>query len=114
MEDDNGQLLPVMSVFMTSILLVLASELAKCGAKRRKVRQGNIRLLNKHRIEKGFYKTIFCAMKSSDPMQFFKYTRMDKKTFEKLVLLLTPALKKHTKHMPNNIYIEERIALTLQ
>lgn len=60
----------------------------------RKKRAFKTRLINRQRKTKGFYKTYFLPMKSNDAKQFFKYTRLSVESFNKLLLMVTPFLKK--------------------
>lgn len=78
----------------------------------RKKRAFKTRLINRQRKTKGFYKTYFLPMKSNDAKQFFKYTRLSVESFNKLLLMVTPFLKK--KSLPDGIGPEERLAMTLQ
>lgn len=53
-----------------------------------------LRKINRDPLTKGIYKTVFLSMKENDPEQFFKYTRMDRPTFEYLLEKVTPLVKK--------------------
>jgi hypothetical protein len=80
----------------------------------RKKRLTKTRLINQLRIDKGFYTSTLLSMKEYDAQQFFKYTRMSIPLFNKFVDLLKPHIMVHKRHLPDSIYIEERIAITLQ
>lgn len=52
-------------------------------------------------------------MKSNDREQFFKYTRMSVASFNKLLKMVTPLIRKRVV-LPDAISAEERLAITLQ
>ncbi|KAK4882659.1 hypothetical protein RN001_005978 [Aquatica leii] len=78
---------------------------------RQKQRQYKTRIINRNRGTLGFYAATFLKMKEVDSEQFFKYTRMDVETFNKLLGLVSPMLQK--KRLPDSIGAEQCLAVTL-
>lgn len=81
-----------------------------------KIRNNRIcktRPINRQRKQHGFFKSYFLPMKSNDREQFFKYTRMSVASFNKLLEMVTPLIRKRVV-LPDAISAEERLAITLQ
>lgn len=74
-------------------------------------RRHRIRPINLNRQNFSQFK-YFQRMKSSDPEQFFKYTRMSVPQFDNLLEMVTPVIRR--RKISLGITPEERLAITLQ
>lgn len=75
-------------------------------------RKFKVRELNRNRQALGFFQTVFLVMKYDYPEEFFKMTKMNLETFNKLLYLISPYLTR--KKMSDSISPQQRLAVTLQ
>nr|CAH7749890.1 unnamed protein product [Callosobruchus chinensis] len=78
---------------------------------RRRTRRFKTRPINRTRRATGNY-SYYQKMKSWDPEQFFKYTRMTIPVFENLLKKIKPRIRKQ--YRSDSITAEERLVITLQ
>lgn len=101
------------SLLLFTLGLSMLLEDEKKTSKKTINRSCGTRYINRKRRESGFFNTYYLSMKEHDPEMFFKYTRMDKKTFQKLLKLVKPHVKLPQLKLPNRISLEERLVMTL-
>ncbi|KAJ8964848.1 hypothetical protein NQ314_004566 [Rhamnusium bicolor] len=94
----------------TSVLLLLGAALIRTN--NRTSRRWKTRTIYRDRKQSGFYTVTFLKMKSDDPEQFFKYTRMTTMVFDYLLSKLKNKLKR--RRISDQICPEEKLAITLQ
>lgn len=96
-------------------LLLCAVVLEKCRQNRRIIvrrpRRYKTRPINRNRKVENVY-NYFLKMKTADPDQFFKYTRMTVPVFNELLGLVKNRISK--RRIKDGISEEERLAITLQ
>lgn len=91
--------------------LTICAYLALKMKKKRQTRRFKIRPINRQRSDKGPVH-YYTKIKSLDPAQFFKLTRMTNAVFEKLHLKVASFIKKQKR--TDGISSEDRLVITLQ
>ena len=95
-------------------LALLASLLVReQRRKRRKPRKYWVHPLNAVRMNVGQYHTIMYDLRADDN-KFFDYFRMSQNSFDDLLGMLEPHIKKRDTHMRTSISAEQRLTITLR
>ena len=70
--------------------------------------------LNSERLEVGEYHTIMHQLRQDTGNKFFEYFRMTQSTFDELLSILAPHIRKQDTYLRRSISAEERLAITLR
>ena len=73
-----------------------------------------VHALNSERLSVGQYHTIMHQLRQDTGTKFFDYFRMSQSTFDELLSIMTPHIKKQDTHFRSSISAEERLAITLR
>lgn len=91
--------------------LTLCSYMLTLQDKKKRHRRFKVRPINKARKQSGGYQ-YYKKMRTWDEEQYFKYTRMNKSSFNKLLSFTKPHITKQ--YRSDGISAEERLIITLQ